>query len=117
MIRREMAYRPELFLVGEIEGEAIATVMAGYEGRRGWINLLAVDPRHRRHSLGRSMMGAAEGALRSLGCPKINLQVRSWNTQAIALYEHLGYGIDPCFSMSKRLPDNSPSLEGSPEIR
>lgn len=117
MIRRKMAYQPELFLVGEIAAELVATVMAGYEGRRGWINLLAVHARHRRKSLGRSMMAAAETELASLGCPKINLQIRTWNTQAVAFYERLGYGIDPCFSMSKRLPTESPTLEGTHEMR
>lgn len=103
MIARKLAFQPDLFLVGELEGEVVATVMAGYEGRRGWINLLAVAPGHRRLSLGRSMMEAAEHLLEDLGCPKVNLQVRSSNTKAIAFYERIGYGLDACFSMSRRL--------------
>ncbi len=78
-IALKMAWQPELFLVGEEDDRIVATVMAGYEGHRGWINYLAVDPDVRRHGLGRMMMSAAEEALRALGCPKINLQVRASN--------------------------------------
>ncbi len=39
-IQRKLAVQPELFLVGERDGEIVATVMAGYEGHRGWINYL-----------------------------------------------------------------------------
>ena len=37
-IRRKLAVRPDLFLVGLSDSEIVATVMAGYEGHRGWIN-------------------------------------------------------------------------------
>ena len=46
-IDRKLAVNPELFLVGEDQGEVIASVMGGYEGHRGWINYLAVSPNHR----------------------------------------------------------------------
>ncbi len=86
-IRRKLNMQPDLFLVGILEGQIVATVMAGYEGHRGWINYLAVAPEHQRKGLGRCMMEAAERRLRELGCPKINLQVRTSNRGAIAFYE------------------------------
>ena len=46
-IARKLAVQPELFLVGTVDGEIVATVMAGYEGHRGWVNYLAVAPRAR----------------------------------------------------------------------
>ncbi len=103
MIERKMAFQPELFLVGEQDGQVVASVMAGYEGRRGWINLLAVDPGMQRRGLGRNMMEAAELRLDALGCPKVNLQVRHSNSGAIAFYERLGYGTDSVTSLGKRL--------------
>jgi ribosomal protein S18 acetylase RimI-like enzyme len=102
-IRRKMETEPELFLVGAAGGEIIATAMAGYEGHRGWINYLAVSPQHRQQGHGRMIMEHAERLLRERGCPKINLQVRSANKEAIEFYKRIGFSIDDVQSMGKRL--------------
>lgn len=102
-IRRKLKVRPDLFLVGVLDGEIVATVMAGYEGHRGWINYLAVAPEHRRKGFGRRMMEEAERLLRAEGCPKINLQVRAENQEVVGFYERLGYAVDRVISMGKRL--------------
>ncbi|MDB9812809.1 GNAT family acetyltransferase [bacterium] len=102
-IERKLAVSPEQFLLGEFEGKVVASVMTGYEGHRGWINYLAVAPSHRRKSYGRLMMAAAEQLLDELGCPKINLQVRSANASVVAFYASLGYVIEDVVSMGKRL--------------
>jgi ribosomal protein S18 acetylase RimI-like enzyme len=102
-IRRKLAVQPDLFLVGTIDDEVVATAMAGYEGHRGWINYLAVCPRHQRQGLGGKIMVAAESRLRELGCPKINLQVRSSNSQVIEFYKSIGFQIDDVVSLGKRL--------------
>jgi ribosomal protein S18 acetylase RimI-like enzyme len=81
----------------------VATVMVGYDGRRGWINYLAVAPEHRRQGLGRAMMQAAEHYLLSLGCPKVNLQVRESNQEVVAFYSALGYRDESVISLGKRL--------------
>ena len=49
------------------------------------------------------MMEEAETRLRATGCPKINLQVRSTNTDAIEFYRKIGYKIDDVVSLGKRL--------------
>lgn len=102
-IRRKVQVNPELFLVGLINSDVVATVMAGYEGHRGWINYLAVAPEHRRRGLGRALMDAAERSLRAAGCPKINLEVRSTNTEVIEFYRRMGYAVDDVVSFGKRL--------------
>lgn len=102
-IRRKLAIRPDLFLVGELDGEIIACVMAGYEGHRGWLNYLAVAPGHQRRGHGRALVEEAERLLRQAGCPKINLQVRTSNHGAMEFYRKLGYSVDDVVSMGKRL--------------
>lgn len=102
-IKRKMAVNPELFLVGEYQGDIIASVMGGYEGHRGWINYLAVSPGHRQKGFGALIMAAVEERIREKGCPKINLQVRSSNEAVIRFYESLGYGLDAVVGMGKRL--------------
>ena len=102
-IERKMKVNPEWFLVGEVGGRIVATCMAGYEGHRGWINYLAVHPDYQRHGFGAQIMAEAERILRAVGCPKINLQVRTSNKKAIAFYESIGFKVDDVISMGKRL--------------
>jgi ribosomal protein S18 acetylase RimI-like enzyme len=107
-IRRKLAVRPDLFLVGVVGGEVAGTVMAGYDGHRGWINYLAVAPEHRRQGLGRLLMAEAERRLAREGCPKINLQVRATNQAVAAFYRRIGYVEDPVVSFGKRLVEDGP---------
>ena len=102
-IARKFAEQPELFAVAEGGGELVGSVMAGYEGHRGWINYLAVTPKLQRGGLGRALMDWAELKLRERGCPKINLQIRGDNRDAIAFYQRLGFAEDAVVSMGKRL--------------
>ena len=105
-IDRKLKVQREMFLVGSINGSVVATVMAGYDGHRGWINYLAVHPDHQGSGIGRLIMDGAEKYLRNMGCPKINLQVRSANTDVIEFYKQIGYKIDDVVSLGKRLvPD------------
>lgn len=102
-IARKLALGDGLFLVGVVDGAVQATIMAGYEGHRGWINYLAVHPEQQRSGLGRELMDEAERRLHVKGCPKINLQIRASNLGAVAFYERLGYETDDVVSMGKRL--------------
>lgn len=102
-IARKLRVQPQFFLVGLNEAAIVATAMAGYEGHRGWVNYLAVDPALRRHGLGRTLMNEVERLLLAAGCPKINLQVRGSNAEALAFYAALGYAQDDVVSMGKRL--------------
>ena len=102
-IRRKLAVRPDLFLVGAIRGEVVGSVMVGYDGHRGWINYLAVDPDHRKEGFGRALMVEAELRLLREGCPKVNLQVRATNPEVVAFYQRLGYEVEEMVSMGKRL--------------
>jgi ribosomal protein S18 acetylase RimI-like enzyme len=107
-IARKRAVRPDLFLVGELEGRVVASVMAGYEGHRGWLNYLAVDPPLQRRGFGRLLVVEAERRLREAGCPKVNLQIRSSNARVIEFYRQIGYSIDDVVSMGKRLVPDDP---------
>lgn len=105
-IARKLRVNPEWFLVGELRGRVIATCMVGYEGHRGWINFLAVTPVHQRAGYGQALMAEAERVLRSVGCVKINLQVRATNRAVLAFYKKLGFQVDNLVHLGKRLePD------------
>jgi ribosomal protein S18 acetylase RimI-like enzyme len=105
-IERKSAVQPDLFLVGTVDDEPIASLMAGYDGHRGWLNYLAVAPGHRGLGFARALVREAEVRLEALGCPKVNLQVRAGNDAALGFYEALGYEPDGSISMGRRIiPD------------
>ncbi|HHP7243722.1 MAG TPA: GNAT family acetyltransferase [Elainellaceae cyanobacterium] len=104
-IERKCQVNPEWFLVGDNQGDVIATCMVGYEGHRGWINYLAVSPDYRGCGIATQLMNEAERLLRAAGCPKINLQIRATNTEVIEFYRRLGFTHDPVVSMGKHLVD------------
>ena len=80
--------------------------MAGYEGHRGWVNYLAVSPEHQRRGLGKTLMRDVEKRLMERGCPKLNVQVRAANSEALQFYRRLGYAQDEAVALGKRLiPD------------
>lgn len=102
-IARKVCVDRELFLVGEVQGKIVATVMGGYEGHRGWINYLAVAPELQRCGYGRDIMTEVEKRLHLRGCPKINLQVRTGNTAVLSFYASIGFKKDDVVSLGKRL--------------
>ena len=102
-IARKLTTQNECFVVGVVGSELVASAMFGYDGHRGWVNYLAVLPRHRQHGHARALMAHGEAQLKAAGCPKLNLQVRSSNAEALAFYQRLGYGRDEVISFGKRL--------------
>src|SRR5580704_17050584 len=83
-IHRKLAVQRELFLAGELDGRIVATVMAGFDGHRGWVYRVAVLPNLQKQGIGQAMMAEAEKKLVEIGCTKINLQVRSTNQGVVA---------------------------------
>lgn len=106
-IDRKLAVDDAMFLVATIKNRVVGTVMAGYDGHRGWINYLAVDPDQRGQGIGALLMNEAERRLHEIGCAKINLQIRTSNSSASAFYRRLGYENDEVISMGERLIEDS----------
>ena len=102
-IARKLQVQPELFLVGILDSSLIATVMGGYEGHCGWINYLAVHTDFQGKGYGQEIMNSVETGLREMGCPKINLQIRTGNNKIASFYQKLGFTNDHVVSMGKRL--------------
>jgi ribosomal protein S18 acetylase RimI-like enzyme len=113
-IARKLTEQPELFLVGTHDGALVATAMVGFDGHRGWVYYLAVAPKYRGRSFGRMLMQEAERLLLERGCPKLNLQVRSSNTEAVEFYRRLGYVQDEVVSFGRRLIPDSDAGQGAP---
>jgi ribosomal protein S18 acetylase RimI-like enzyme len=102
-IDRKIAVHDGLFFVATADGAVIGTIMAGYDGHRGWIYSLAVAPESRGHGIGTALMRYAEAALLERGCPKINLQVTETNAAIVSFYQKLGFAVEPRISMGKKI--------------
>lgn len=102
-IRRKLVIQRQLFFVAEYDSLLVGTAMAGYDGHRGWVYYVAVDPKYRRKGIGEALMRRVEADLRKMGCTKLNLQVRASNKGVIEFYKKIGYGVENHVSMGKLL--------------
>lgn len=103
-IPEKLAIDDGLFFVAEGPvGEVQGTVMAGYDGHRGWLYAVSVDPRVRQRGIGRALVEYACGELAARGCGKVNLQVRDGNVAVAAFYEALGFAREPRISLGRLL--------------
>lgn len=102
-IPAKLAVQPNLLLVALRGGQVVGSVMAGYDGHRGWLYAVAVLRAFQRRGVGRQLVGDAERRLGEIGCVKINLQVRTENQAVIAFYRRLGYVVEERVSMGKRI--------------
>ncbi len=92
----------EIF-VGKREDAVVATVMVGFDGHRGWVYYLAVEPTLQRAGYGKAMMNAAEHWLRARNVPKLLLMVSEENAAALGFYEALGFEESPVTTLGRPL--------------
>ena len=103
VIDKKIAVNDGLFFVAIDNGDVVGTVLAGYDGHRGWIYSLAVDQTIRKRGLGSKLVQEAEDQLAVRGCLKINLQIMEGNEQVQSFYRANGYAVENRVSMGKRL--------------
>ena len=102
-IPEKIRFQPDLMLVALEEGVIVGSVMAGYDGHRGWISRIAVLGSHQKKGIGEALISAAEERLAALGCIKVNLQVVETNSVVVGFYQRAGYQVEKRVSMSKIL--------------
>jgi len=110
VIDKKIEVDDQLFFVAVADSAVVGTIMAGYDGHRGWIYSVAVSPARRRQRIGSSLVSHAERALTNNGCMKINLQIMEGNESVSAFYSSLGYSIEKRVSMGKRISKNVPAV-------
>lgn len=106
-IARARAVWPDLLLVAADGDRVVGSVMAGYDGHRGWLYYLASASDRRGEGIGRMLVAEAERRLEALGCPKVMLMVREGNDAVAEFYDALDYTRDATSVLGKRLiPDD-----------
>lgn len=90
-ILKELNANPDLFLVAEQDEKIIGSVLATYDGRKGWLNRVAVDPEFRGKGLGKKLCLKAENVLRKRGCIIFAMGIHESNKISKAMAKSLGY--------------------------
>lgn len=106
--RLKLSRDPDLFLVAEApDGGLAGTILGSWDGRRGWINRLAVAPEWRGTGLAQRLMAEVEARLAARGCAKVNLLIEADNAGVQGFYARLGYTRDELIFMEKWLAPTS----------
>jgi ribosomal protein S18 acetylase RimI-like enzyme len=90
-IQKKLQRDPDLFLVAEVDGKLLGTVIGGFDGRRGMVYHLAVMDTYRKRGVGGLLMDELERRLRAKGCNRCYLLVTVENQSAMLFYEKRGW--------------------------
>ena len=90
-VSAQMKHDPELFLGAFRENKLVGVVIGTFDGRKGWVNRLAVDPRERRKGIAESLIETVENALRDRGAHVMGVLVEADNAGSIGLFQNCGY--------------------------
>jgi ribosomal protein S18 acetylase RimI-like enzyme len=102
-LARKQLRDPELFILAIAEGCVVGSVMGSYDGRRGWINKLAVLPECLGRDIGGRLLAEAERRLRAIGFEMVNLLIEYDNAKVVGYYQRHGYATDALIFMEKWL--------------
>ena len=90
-IATKLGHDGDLFLVAEIDGVLVASVMGTYDGHRGRIKRCVVDPSQQGTGLGRQLVGELERRFSERGITELRLEVWADNTGAMAFWSNIGW--------------------------
>ena len=88
------------------DGTIIGSLLGSDDGRRGWINHLAIHPDYQGQGLGRLLITTITARLKAQGCEKINLLITGPNQQVVPFYQANGFGFDDIIYMTKWISDD-----------
>lgn len=90
-IERELKRGTTIFLVAETGSKLVGSILGTHDGRRGWINRLAVDPEFRQQGVARMLVTEVEERLSELGIEIVACLIEGWNLESMQAFERLGY--------------------------
>ncbi len=80
-----------IFIIATKNGEIIGSCFGTHDGRKGWLNRLAVKPECRNSGIARRLVQEVEDRLNDLGIHIIACLVEDWNIESMKVFEKLGY--------------------------
>ena len=103
-VQRALDYSKDLFIVGIIQEKIVAVVLGAFDGRRGYVHHLAVDPEYQRNGLGKQMMEELHRKFKEKGIVKVHLFIEVDNEGVIEFYKKLGWHIRDDLEMMSFVP-------------
>jgi len=104
-LEKMVTRNPDLLLIGKIKDRIIAVVMGGFDGRRGYVHHLAVDPGYQKQGYGKEIMRALNEIFRQKGIHKIHLFIERRNKEVVDFYRNLGWEIREDLTMMSFVPN------------
>jgi ribosomal protein S18 acetylase RimI-like enzyme len=106
-IERQFRQPNLFFLVAESGGRVVGTVLATHDGRKGWINRLAVDAPCRKKGIGRRLVLEAEKRLAAAGMEIFACLIEDGNAVSMEVFGRLGYKKHPeiLYFAKRQYPD------------
>ncbi len=106
-IAREIEQPNAVFLVAEMDGCLVGSAFGTHDGRKGWINRVAVLPRCRRQGVATALVEGVETRIRAMGIGIIACLVEEWNSSSLQFFEENGYTLHKdIFYLTKREDDH-----------
>ena len=90
-IKSELKKGVAIFLLAEMDNEIIGSVFGTHDGRKGWINRVAVHPQLRQKGVAKMLVSEVEKKLDELGIDIIACLIEDWNDRSMKVFEKLGY--------------------------
>ncbi|MCK4613940.1 MAG: GNAT family N-acetyltransferase [Thermoplasmata archaeon] len=90
-IKNQMKRDPELFIGAFEDEKLVGTIIGTDDGRKGWLNRIAVDPDYRRKGIGRALVEECERRFRTRERRIFGVQVEDWNEDSLKFFEDISY--------------------------
>ena len=95
-----------IFLVAEMNRTVVASILGTHDGRKGWINRLAVDPELHRQNIARRLVAEVEDRLSQAGIEVTACLIEEANAESIRFFQRLGYErYEVAYFSKRRNPD------------
>ena len=106
-ITHELERGCALAMVAELDGDIIGSIWGTHDGRKGWLNRLAVAPEHRQQGIAGMLVNELEDRLDVLGIDIIGVLVEDWNEDSKQVFKKLGYvkHIDILYYSKRKNPE------------
>lgn len=112
-VERMLKLNPEFFLISKIDEKVIGVVMGGFDGRRGYVHHLAIDPKYQKKGFGRLLIDELMKKFREKKIHKVHLFIEKRNKDVISFYQKLGWVMRNDLVMMSFVPDqkfNQPQI-------
>jgi len=104
-IARILKRNPDLFLIGKENEKVIAVVMGAFDGRRGYVHHLAIDPDYQKKKYGKMMMDELIEKFHVKKTHKVHLFIENYNKEVVNFYRKLGWEVRDDLIMMSFVPD------------